>query len=153
MGTQSKLIPTSQKPYWKCKIDNTEYAYLAGTTQTVPDAVAAIIDAEERGKAVAGTPAAEGTVYTANGRNEADFKALPDTPWEDLPWEDMPEAAEETIGGVKMAEAVADATDDTDVVETVNALLDSLRSAGILAPTPEPEPEPETDPETDPEGE
>ena len=149
MGTQSKLIPTTQKPYWKCKIDNTEYAYLAGTTQTVPDAVAAIIDAEARGKAVAGTPAAEGTVYTANGRNEADFKALPETPWEDLPWEDMPVAAEETIGGVLMAEAVADATDDTDVVETVNALLDSLRAAGILAPTPEPE----TDPETDREGE
>ena len=148
MGTQSKLIPTSQKPYWKCKIDNTEYAYLAGTTQTVPDEVAALIDAEARGKAVAGTPAAEGTVYTANGRNEADFKALPDTPWEDLPWEDlpwenMPAATTETKGGVLMAEAVADATDEADAVETVNALLDSLRAAGILAPTPEPETDPD----------
>lgn len=151
MGTQSKVIPTSQKPFWKCTIGNTTYEYKAGTTQTVPDEVAALIDAEARGRAVAGAPAAEGTVYTANGKNEADFKALPDTPWEDLPWEDMPAATEETIGGVLMAEAVADATDETDVVETVNALLDSLRAAGILAPTPEPETDPEPEPE--PEGE
>ena len=43
----------------------------------------------------------------------------------------LPAATSGAIGGVKMAAAVTDATDDA--VGTLNALLASLRAAGVLA--------------------
>lgn len=42
--SRSVTIPNYMTPYWRCNINNVEYAYLAGTTQTVPDEVAALID-------------------------------------------------------------------------------------------------------------
>lgn len=43
----------------------------------------------------------------------------------------LPAATSGAIGGVKLAAAVTDATDDA--VGTLNALLASLRAAGVLA--------------------
>lgn len=43
-------------------------------------------------------------------------------------------AAGAAIGGVKQGAAVADATDADDVVAQLNALLASLRTAGVIAP-------------------
>ena len=36
-------IPNSTTPYWSCKINTKEYSYLANSTATVPDEVAAVI--------------------------------------------------------------------------------------------------------------
>lgn len=44
-------------------------------------------------------------------------------------------ATKESIGAVKMAEAVSDAAGENVTKEEYNALLASLRAAGILSPT------------------
>lgn len=47
--------------------------------------------------------------------------------------EDLPDATTEAKGAVKMGAAVPDAADEGEVVSTINALLASLRSAGIIS--------------------
>lgn len=47
--------------------------------------------------------------------------------------EDLPDATTEAKGAVKMGAAVPDAADEEEVVSTINALLASLRSAGIIS--------------------
>ena len=42
--SKTVMIPTSERRFWECEIGNRKYRYVAGTTQTVPDEVAAIID-------------------------------------------------------------------------------------------------------------
>lgn len=43
--SKSVTIPTYMQPDWFCTINNTTYRYKAGTTQTVPDEVAELIEA------------------------------------------------------------------------------------------------------------
>ena len=45
----------------------------------------------------------------------------------------LPAATEEALGGVKMAEVVADAAGEAPTAEEFKALLDSLKAAGIMA--------------------
>lgn len=45
----------------------------------------------------------------------------------------LPEASAETLGGVKQAAFVADATGESITKEEFNALLSSLKNAGIMA--------------------
>lgn len=49
----------------------------------------------------------------------------------------LPEATGTVLGGVRMAEAVADAIDAPTALAQLNALLAALRAAGIVAPTGE----------------
>lgn len=42
--SKSVKIPTYMQPDWVCTINNTTYRYKAGTTQTVPDEVAELIE-------------------------------------------------------------------------------------------------------------
>lgn len=42
--SKSRVIPSNTKPNWTCEIGNKVYTYMSGTTQTVPDEVAVIID-------------------------------------------------------------------------------------------------------------
>ena len=54
---------------------------------------------------------------------------------------ELPEATSETIGGVKQAENVEEssATTVAGLKETVNAILDSLKAAGVMEPDEESE--------------
>jgi len=45
----------------------------------------------------------------------------------------LPDAGASVRGGVLMATAVADAADETEVVERLNDLLAALRASGVLA--------------------
>lgn len=46
---------------------------------------------------------------------------------------ELPAATEEDLGGVLQGAAVADAADETELLDTVNALLASLRAGGTIA--------------------
>lgn len=48
----------------------------------------------------------------------------------------LPEATSAALGGVLMGAAVADATDAATALTQLNALLASLRTAGVIAPEP-----------------
>ena len=115
-------IPTGANPF-VVVINNVRYVYKAGDTVEVPDEVAALIEdisANKPKKAFEdGVP---GQVWTRQREGGA---------WADIPEE--PAATVDAAGVVKMGEAVADATDETDVVEQLNALIAALVAAGILA--------------------
>ena len=49
----------------------------------------------------------------------------------------LPEAAPAVPGGVRQGAAVADATNATTALAQLNALLASLRAAGVIAPESE----------------
>ena len=42
--SKSVTIPTNMKPFWACEINGIQYSYLAGSTATVPDEVAALVE-------------------------------------------------------------------------------------------------------------
>ena len=48
-------------------------------------------------------------------------------------WGTVPIASTDRYGGVKCGSAVADATDETDVVTQLNALIASLVAAGVIS--------------------
>lgn len=115
------LIPGDYNPF-VLNINGVIYSYKAGTTQTVPDEIADLIENIESLKPNEKKPTADGYVWTADGNGNAEWRPLPA----------MPGASETAIGGVKKGNAVADATDADDVVATVNALIASLVGSGAL---------------------
>lgn len=134
--SKSRLIPSNISPF-VCCVDNIWYSYESGTTQTVPDGVADIID---------------------------NYNAL--LPQENPPekYPDLPIATASKAGVVMVGAGltIEGGVLEADVTEipvaeypaTVDAagIIAALQAAGLMAETPEPEPEPEGDPESDPEG-
>ena len=123
--SKSVKIPSDYQDF-TVVINNTVYTYKGGTTQTVPDEVAAVIENYNAGKPKEDAPGKPGQVWTTNGKGEAS--------WQDIPYPDpyvLPAASESALGGVKKAAAVADATEET-AVDTVNALIASLVTAGVI---------------------
>lgn len=104
---KSVKIPTGVDP-WVCRINEKTYSYPAGSTQTVPDEVAALIQANA---------ALEPTESSA-GAGKFLRKTATGTEWVDVP---HPSGA-----------AVADAAGETVTATEFKALLDSLRGAGLL---------------------
>lgn len=107
MANVSRVIPSNMKPTWSCKIGNTVYEYTSGTTQSVPESVAEIIDK-----------------YYALQPKEAN-----PTPTK---YSDLVPASVDALGGVYQVSAIDDITSAPDA-DDYNALLSALRTAGILA--------------------
>lgn len=107
MANVSRVIPNNTKPTWSCKIGNTTYEYTSGTTQSVPENVAEIIDK-----------------YYALQPAEANPKPTK--------YSDLPAATADALGGVYQVTAIDDITSAPDA-DDYNALLSALRTAGILA--------------------
>lgn len=105
--SKSVKIPTGPDP-WVCRINEKTYSYPAGTTQSVPDEVAAII---------ADNQAMEPKEATENVGKYL-RKTATGTEW----------AAVTIPQGV----AVADAAGAAPTAAEFKALLDSLRNAGLL---------------------
>ena len=105
--SQSVKIPSNMKPNWICEINGKTYSYTAGSTQSVPDEVASLI-----------------TQINAMKPK----KAMP----HDI-WDNMPIASPTKAGALKQGVAVADATNATDVITQVNALIASLVASGAIA--------------------
>ena len=143
-------IPTTGANPIVVTINNTTFRYRAGETTLVPDDVAAVIEnikANMPKEAV--EPGKPGQVLTKMEHGAA-FADLP----KELPpiskagsedgkvlqifdglcfWGTVPIASTDTYGGVKCGSAVADATDETDVVTQLNALIASLVAAGVIS--------------------
>lgn len=64
------IIPSNMNP-WMCNINGVVYSYTAGSTQTVPDEVASLIDAINAEKPVATHPGNAGDVWTMQENGEA----------------------------------------------------------------------------------
>lgn len=140
-------IPTTGANPIVVTINNTTFRYRAGETTLVPDDVAAVIEnikANMPKEAV--EPGKPGQVLTKmeHGAAFADLpKELPTIGSEDGKvlrtfdgscfWGDVPIADTDRYGGVKCGSAVADATDETDVVTQLNALIASLVAAGVIS--------------------
>lgn len=122
--SKSVTIPSNMNP-WVCNINGVVYSYKAGSTQTVPDEVASLI---ENINAMTPTPVPDGAVGQVWTRN-ADGTAE----WKDIPEYELSAATETVLGGVKMGAAVADAASTAPTAAEFKALLDSLRGAGIIA--------------------
>lgn len=105
--SKSVKIPAWPDP-WICHINERTYSYPAGTTQTVPDGVAALIAANQ---------AMEPKETTENVGKYL-RKTATGTEWAAVT---MPQGA-----------AVANATGDAPTAAEFKALLDSLRNAGLL---------------------
>ena len=105
--SKSVKIPAGVDP-WVCRINTKTYSYPAGSTQTVPDEVAALISANE----------AMEPEEINEGVGKYLRKTAAGTEWADVP---HPSGA-----------AVADAAGETVTAEEFKALLDSLRGAGLL---------------------
>lgn len=102
--SRARKIPSTSNP-WVCVINNTVYSYEAGKTLSVPDEVAEVIDTVN-----AFPPAAPATAK---------------------PFE-LKAATKSVAGVVKQGAAVANAAAAPTMAE-FNALLTSLRNAGIIA--------------------
>lgn len=105
--SKSVKIPAGPDP-WVCRINEKTYSYPAGTTQTVPDEVAAVIAANQA---------------MEPKENKGDVgkflrRTATGTEW-----------AAVTI---PQGEAVANADGDAPTAAEFKALLDSLRNAGLL---------------------
>ena len=61
--SKSVLIPDTERKYWECELNGVRYRYVAGSTQTVPDEVAALIDQINAMKPVE-EPVPEGALWT-----------------------------------------------------------------------------------------
>lgn len=106
--SKSVTIPSTNSPMWTCCINGTCYSYSAGSTQTVPDEVAALInDIRALDPREAPEDGTAGQIWT---------KQATGARWADLP------------KGV----SVADAAGSAPTAEEFNALLASLRNAGFI---------------------
>ena len=107
--SRSVKSPTTTAPEWACEINGKVYSYPSGTTQTVPDEVAAVIaNLAASEPKEAGNLGSPGQVLT---RTETG------TCWTSLP----------------KGKAVADAAGNAPTAAEFKALLDSLRAAGLIA--------------------
>lgn len=105
--SKSIKIPAGIDP-WVCQINEKTYSYPAGSTQTVPDEVAALI----------GDNAAMESTENNAGVGKFLRKTAGGTEWADV---QHPSGA-----------AVANAAGETVTAAEFKALLDSLRGAGLL---------------------
>lgn len=119
--SKTRLIPSNDNPF-VCIINGVPYSYAAGSTQVVPDEVASLIDninalkpreADEVGIA--------GQLWTKLDKGAG---------WVNL---NLPTASETIKGIVLQGASVDDASSDTPTKAEFNALLKSLRDAGIIA--------------------
>lgn len=124
--SKSVTIPTYMQPDFVCTINNVTYRYKAGTTQTVPDEVAELIENINASVPVENPP--ETIEQMAQRVAE---QAIADN---------VTAATETDAGIVKMAGNVAEATSDT-LVATVNAMISALIEAGQMAAPAEEEEE------------
>lgn len=139
--SKTVTIPMSPSPY-VVTINNTRYEYKAGATVSVPDEVAALIEANAGNAPVEYDPTVR--LVTEIGEDASDkqyptAKAVMDA-IEDAIEAAAPGAATKTEAGlVKMCQPVDDPTDDT-VKATLIELIAGLKQAGIMetpAETPE----------------
>lgn len=126
--SRSVKIPSTPAPTFTCVINGTAYSYASGTTQTVPDEVAALIDNINRNKPKEDDPTI--TIVTSIGESSTDK----DVPTAKAVYDALPE-----IPSIPVAEAVADATSET-AVTTINAVIASLVAAGLMEEYIPPEP-------------
>lgn len=97
------MIPTTWGDPWSCTINGVSYTYKAGAVVAVPDGVAVLIAAIGTYPPAAKTPEAPIGMATAD-----------------------------SAGLVRQGESVANAAGDTPTAEEFNALLASLRNAGVI---------------------
>lgn len=124
--SKSVTIPTFMLPDFVCTINTKTYRYKAGTTQTVPDAVAELIENINASVPVENPPETE----------EEMAKRVAEQAIED----NVTAATETDAGIVKMAGNVAEATSET-LVDTVNAMISAFIEAGQMAAPAEEEEE------------
>lgn len=131
-------IPDSPSPY-KCRVNNLTFEFPAGTLQTVPDEVAALI-AENTATADKheAEPAPAGHVCVSDGNGGINYipaeKFVLDTLYGAFAADGFV-CKDGTGVNTTTAGAVADATADT-LLTTVNALLSALRDIKLIEPTP-----------------
>jgi len=126
---KSITIPSNYDPFI-VNINGIVYSYKAGTTQSVPDEVADLIDNINRAEPRhADRVGVVGQVWT---------RTADGAEWKDIVPYVLPAASATAIGGVKIGAAVANATDATDVITQLNALIASLVASGALTEYVEP---------------
>lgn len=159
--SKTVTIPSGDNPFI-CKINDVYYSYPAGATVSVPDAVAALIQAnagnreEPENKPDIAIPR-DGNVNDVLTRTAygATWKAVPNelpsggstnqiltkksdggVKWADAPTYTLTAATEAALGGVKMAGYVADVASDAAAAAVRSgliALITALKTAGIVS--------------------
>lgn len=145
-------IPTMFGNPFRVKVNGVGYSFVAGSVVTVEDSVADVIDnlmdllprESDKDRAVGSvlTMTDEGPRWLTRtelpdmaGGNANDYLQMTH---EGLRWHPLPSATADSKGLVKMSANVAEATSADDVVDTVNAIIGALISAGIMVePTAE----------------
>ena len=141
--SKTVIIPSNYRPF-VANVNGVIYSYPPGSSQTVPDEVAALIDSINALKPKeASLPGSVGQVWTRteNGYDWMDVLPGPGRLNQVLGWsagrvawlDDLPECSLNRCGGVFKAEAVADAEGDFPTAAEFNALLKALRDASVLA--------------------
>lgn len=78
--SKTVMIPNDTRPTWSCEINGARYAYAAGTEQTVPDEVAALIEANAANVVPENPP--ETVEETAKRISDEEIgKTFPDAPY------------------------------------------------------------------------
>lgn len=142
--SKTVTIPSGDNPFI-CKINDVYYSYPAGAVVEVPDAVAALIQAnagkefkpDGKQDIVIPRDGSAGQILSRTSDGAAWIDNPNPTPYT------LSAATEEAIGGVKMTayvEDVASDADASDVRSGLIALIEALKEAGIVSDT-EPEEE------------
>ena len=145
--SKTVTIPSGDNPFI-AKINDRYYSYPAGTTVSVPDEVAALIESIQGNDPPATIPAAP-DMPRGGKANDVLMRTAAGAEWKTPNWltpsdaYTLPAATEEALGGVKMAAYVEDVASDANAAAVrtgLIALIEALKEAGIVSDT-EPEEE------------